>query len=1241
MQFSARLVFVFAVAFVAIGCKNSAKPPRCGDGIVQAPEQCDDANQIAGDGCEADCTMTPSTGSSGPVVIECPHATDPALASGVCQVTAGSAAQLITGGSVLVPGKILHGGQVLVDTTGVIQCVDCDCTANAAATGATTIACPTGVVSPGLINPHDHVTFDQESPAADTGERYEQRNDWRLGLRGHTKIPSTAKSSADALHWNELRFLIGGATSEIGSGSTPGFLRNLDVTANQEGLVAKMAVDNDTFPLDSTSQLSSGCAYTGFPSVINLSSDLAYQAHVSEGIDDVARNEFLCLSGAMGGVDVTAPRSSFVHAVGLLPADYQKMAQTRTSLIWSPRSNVRLYGDTAQVTVAHRLGVQIALGTDWTPSGSINLLRELACADSLNTTYYAKHFTDEQLWLMVTRNAAASVNYEDVLGRLAPGAFADIAIFDGSTKKEHRAVIEGAPETVVLVERAGKALYGDADVVNALATGCDAVTVCGASKSICAMSEAGKTFAALQTANTASYALFFCNGAPPDEPTCSPKRTTSVNGSSMYTGMSSADDMDGDGIANSADNCPTVFNPIRPVDGGKQADADSDGVGDACDPCPMDAAAMSCAVVDPEDVDGDGVPNGEDNCPTVANADQVDSDLDRKGDACDTCPMVANPAGAACWRSIYEIKTNTSLQGQLVGVQNAIVTSFVYSGTGAARKPQGYFLQIKPGDADYTSTPDNSGVFVFGAPPAMLVVGSRVDLNPTSVTNFHGEIELSGGTPIVKNPGAPEAGPAPVVVTPDQIVTGGARATTLEGVLVQVAAVRVTDPAPAPAGGDTAPTNEFAVTGGLRVDDFGANALPYTQPGLDDNFASLTGVLAFRNANTKIGPRGSADVVLGAPHVLAVTPNSFVRAGAVAAPTIPTPIAVTLNFNTPVAVDVALTSSDTNTLTVPATVTIPANMKSVTIPVTALLRNTTPVTITATLDGLMRTGTVRVLGDGIAQDPPSLTALNPPMAKIPGPGASITLSALLDLPAPVGGIAVTMTSMNGWTVANATVPQDAISVDVPVTQAGSMLTDTITASYNGVMKTSMLSVDIHPVINEVDYDNVGTDTNEFVEIFNPFTTDIDLTNMAVVFATATNNEYLRVPLSGTLTMGQYLVMGTSTVTVGSGVTKINFAAASNNIQNGSGTNSTGVAIINTSTLTVVDSVSFTGASPGLVAQITGFTGKTTFAEGAFKLLSDSNSVQQTLVRLPNGQDTNSITADWQTSATPTPGLPNM
>ena len=88
-------------------------------------------------------------------------------------------------------------------------------------------------------------------------------------------------------------------------------------------------------------------------------------------------------------------------------------------------------------------------------------------------------------------------------------------------------------------------------------------------------------------------------------------------------------DPDGDGRRDYQDNCPSVANP-------NQLDADGDGVGDACDACPSDPA---------NDADGDGVCGNVDNCPGVANPDQADSDGNGVGDACDTCP--ADPLGDA------------------------------------------------------------------------------------------------------------------------------------------------------------------------------------------------------------------------------------------------------------------------------------------------------------------------------------------------------------------------------------------------------------------------------------------------------------------------------------------------------------------------------------------------------------------------------------------------------------------
>jgi cysteine-rich repeat protein len=57
-----RLAAIFTTSLLLISCKDD---PFCGDGVTTAPEACDDQNQLAGDGCENDCTLTPNQGVCG------------------------------------------------------------------------------------------------------------------------------------------------------------------------------------------------------------------------------------------------------------------------------------------------------------------------------------------------------------------------------------------------------------------------------------------------------------------------------------------------------------------------------------------------------------------------------------------------------------------------------------------------------------------------------------------------------------------------------------------------------------------------------------------------------------------------------------------------------------------------------------------------------------------------------------------------------------------------------------------------------------------------------------------------------------------------------------------------------------------------------------------------------------------------------------------------------------------------
>jgi cytosine/adenosine deaminase-related metal-dependent hydrolase len=819
-----------------------------------------------------------------PKVVECSRPALTAPSSGTCAVTKSGAGSIIYRGTVLTPNEVLRRGEVVVDDEGIILCAACDCSASAGYAAASLVTCADGVISPGMINPHEHLTYQNNRPVGHGDLRYQNRSDWQGG-RGHQRLDYKSGANQTVQAFGELRFLMSGTTSITGAGGVPGLMRNVDRQIDLlEGLPSQIA-RTDVFPLGSPGKnLTSGCDYTSPRTSSTVAQLESYLPHISEGIDSEARNEFVCLS--QGDHDVVERPTAIIHVVALTPADAAVVRADMAKVVWSPRSNVDLYGDTAAVVMMDMAGVNLSLGTDWIPSGSMNMLRELRCADELNQRYYDKHFTDADLWRMATENGAFAVGGQHAIGMLKRGYLADIAIFDGKTSKDHRAVIEAGVEDVVLVLRGGKAMYGDAALVQSPifgpGTGCDVLAggVCGRQKVACMDARIGGAnppdLATVRAAGEAIYPLFFCKDkVPDDEPSCHPFRGESVKGSSTYDGTITEDDQDGDGIPDELDNCPTIFNPVRPMDGGRQADADLDGIGDACDPCPLNEGTEDCAVFTGADLDNDGVPNGVDNCPEKANPDQADGDKDGRGDACDSCEQ-PNPGAVPCELPIATIRNPAA--GAHPSPNTIVRTQGYISARRTSPNPGMFYLQTNTTAAPW------EGIYVpVGAAVGTATNGPRIGDRITVTGVYREAFQVSEiiGAQVRIDSGRPDpvATLVPITVTAAQINTAaGASAEPYESVLLRLEGpVTILNDNP-----DSGPFHEFIVTGNLRIDDLvnarhgaaatcGGMPCGYPsffdpgQPGSQDNprkdftagqvFTSITGIGGFSFGNRKLYPR--------------------------------------------------------------------------------------------------------------------------------------------------------------------------------------------------------------------------------------------------------------------------------------------------------------------------------------------------------------------------------------------------
>jgi 5-methylthioadenosine/S-adenosylhomocysteine deaminase len=404
---------------------------------------------------------------------------------------------------------------------------------------------PKGLVFPGLMNLHDHPAYNVLPPwpapsshrqpavgrTAGT-EPYANRYQWNTpGLlpaeyRRLVQNPNDILTSplgldllAEALKYAEVMSALGGETTNQGA----------PVNAAADGVLVRNAespnfgrnrIRSRVPAVTQPSFLSSLNGATGLRTQMRAGAVDAWLAHVAEGVPDAARRfgdsassraEFATLKSAGLLTDVTV----IVHGVGLEPEDFAEMRAApsiRTDgagdglgakLVWSPLSNLLLYGTTARVYHALQAGVLVSLGADWTPSGSKNLLGEMKVADvalrdpallgrdrHLVTAFAvegrrgdaardAEVALDREIVKMATRNPAKTLRWDAEVGSIERGKVADLVLITepklsprrGRVKSPYRALIDATEQDVRLVLVGGEPVCGDVDVMERLKPG--------------------------------------------------------------------------------------------------------------------------------------------------------------------------------------------------------------------------------------------------------------------------------------------------------------------------------------------------------------------------------------------------------------------------------------------------------------------------------------------------------------------------------------------------------------------------------------------------------------------------------------------------------------------------------------------------------------------------------------------------------------------------------------------------
>ncbi len=401
-------------------------------------------------------------------------------------VTAGEPNKLLLRASAVLPmtsEAVITAGEVYVEDR-FIRCVGAR--GSCAAEGATVIEL-NGILIPGLVDAHNHVAYNW-LPEWESGRLWSDSQQWR-GSSAYDQYIDPYSANSGTLErfcamaqWGEIKALVHGTTTIFGLPQPRTcfrwLIRNAELSSAYNGWDADV-VRSNTLGIDTVS------AEAAATLIGDMEAGLvgAYMIHLSEGISERSLMEFTTLTE----LGLLREETVIIHGTAMGAKEFQMAANVGAKLVWSPSSNLALYGQTTDVGTAIAAGISVSVAPDWTPSGTDVPLAELRVARTVADTLWPNLLDDADLLAMATLVPAAQMAVDNDVGSLEPGKYADMVLLDLPAASPFEAVLEARPQDFKLIVLDGKVVYGAPEWLALLPkpASCHQVDACGAPKTLC------------------------------------------------------------------------------------------------------------------------------------------------------------------------------------------------------------------------------------------------------------------------------------------------------------------------------------------------------------------------------------------------------------------------------------------------------------------------------------------------------------------------------------------------------------------------------------------------------------------------------------------------------------------------------------------------------------------------------------------------------------------------------------